>query len=244
MKHQGGKLVFLIAFIILGIAMSVQIKSNLQNMREKSASELKEDNLKLLLSEEKKVGENLRSLIKENESKKEEYINAAGDNNNDEMVKKQLALLETVELKGGLKDVKGKGIIIKLNDALNMMDDNPLDIIIHDSDVYKIINELKKAGAQAISINDERIIATSEQVCGGPTIIVNKNKYAVPFEIKAIGNADLLYDTLSRSEIVAVLRQFRIRVEISKADEVIVPKYHSNIDRLVSGVEVIKSNDK
>jgi uncharacterized protein YlxW (UPF0749 family) len=60
--------------------------------------------------------------------------------------------------------------------------------VIHDADILNIVNELRAAGAEAISINDERVTATSNIRCGGPTINIDGKRHAVPFVIKAIGN--------------------------------------------------------
>ena len=60
-------------------------------------------------------------------------------------------------------------------------------------DVYKrqdllyIINDLKRGGAEAISINEQRIISTSEIRCVGNTILVNTTRLAPPYHIKVIG---------------------------------------------------------
>ena len=66
----------------------------------------------------------------------------------------------------------------------------PSWFIIHDYDIRTILNELKTAGAQAIAINGERVVPMSEQICVGPTIIINDNRYPVPYIIEAIGEPD------------------------------------------------------
>ena len=63
--------------------------------------------------------------------------------------------------------------------------------------MLRIVNELRAAGAEAISINDQRLIGTSEIRCSGPTITVNGKIFAPPFIIKAIGDTKtftLLFD--------------------------------------------------
>lgn len=60
--------------------------------------------------------------------------------------------------------------------------------MVHDEDLRRIINEMKNSGAEAISINDQRIVATTAIVCSGAVATVNGVKLNSPFEIKAIGN--------------------------------------------------------
>lgn len=76
-------------------------------------------------------------------------------------------------------------------------------------------------------------------MCAGPTIRVNKNRYAVPFEIKAIGDSKRLYYTFIESEIYSVLAYNNIRVDIKEATGIEIPKYNGNADNLVKGLEVV-----
>ncbi len=57
----------------------------------------------------------------------------------------------------------------------------------HDIDIQALVNELWAAGAEAISVNDQRIVGRSSIRCVGPTILVNTNRLASPYVIKAIG---------------------------------------------------------
>jgi len=97
----------------------------------------------------------------------------------------------------GLTDVKGPGVIVTLNDSkLPFPKDVPLGIsppnIIHDYDIASVVNELKASGAEAISVNGQRIVAVSPVRCVGPTIMVNFTPQSPPFVIKAIGDAKTL----------------------------------------------------
>ena len=86
--------------------------------------------------------------------------------------------------------VQGPGIIMTLNDSQQELAEGE-DItwyLIHDIDILEIINELRVAGAEAISINGERVTATTSIRCGGPTIIIDGKRHAAPFIIKAIGD--------------------------------------------------------
>ena len=91
----------------------------------------------------------------------------------------------------GLTDVEGPGVSVILNDskAENTTGDEA-DYLIHDSDLLSVINELRDAGAQAISFNGERILATSEVRCAGSVVMVNGKRFAAPFIIYAIGDPD------------------------------------------------------
>ena len=108
--------------------------------------------------------------------------------NNDELTKLEEQIKEGNKLLG-FTEVTGEGIIVTLKDSTSptlstVVDTNQL--VVHDMDVLSVINELKNAGAEAISINDQRLVDTSAIVCDGNVIQVNGQKIGAPFEIKAI----------------------------------------------------------
>lgn len=225
MPVDRNRVIFMVIFMIFGLVIALQFKSNLKFNKQKPSAMYVADEIKKQLEEEKAISELLKEKIKVNVKKNEEYLKAAVNDKGYEELNIRLRTLESLSLKAGLVDVKGPGVVIKLNDAPARLDENPNVLIIHDSDIIQVVNELKKAGAQAISINGERLIPTSEQVCAGPTVRINDNRYAAPFVISAIGNVDELYESLNKSETIALMVKDRIRVEITKSDEIIVPKY-------------------
>mgnify|MGYP001144633600 CR=1 FL=1 len=240
MSRIDKRIIMVIIFIILGTAIALQFRSTLAANRQKASAAVDVEKLKKQLNDERNVGKGLKDQINELEKKKEESLKQDVNSTGSEYLKKQKEILDYVKLISGMTDVKGPGIIIKLNDALlkknEMQDANYF--IIHDSDIIKIVNELKKAGAQAISINDERIVSISEQVCAGPTIRINRNRHPVPFEIKAIGDPDAMYRAVDKSDRMAILRGLKIRVEMTRSKEILISKFNSNIENFITGLEV------
>jgi len=142
----------------------------------------------------------------------------------------------------GFTDVKGSGVVITLNDAPAREEMDPSQLIIHDMDIVQILNVLRSAGAQAISINDERIITTSRHFCVGPTILINQKRYPVPYVIKAIGDPDEMYNAIEQSEAVIIMRIYNIQVDVRKESEILIPGYkvYGNIENMISGLEVVE----
>jgi uncharacterized protein YlxW (UPF0749 family) len=229
---------FFIAFLLLGSIVAAQFRSIMYQNKQKSAETLYAEELKKMLDEEKANIETLKAAVAENEKTMNQNLKSAVELADDPSKKSDLAKLDDIQLKAGLKDVKGQGIIIKLDDAVYKKN-YPVDLlVIHQSDVEKILNELKVAGAQAISINDERLLATSETICAGPTILINHNKYPVPYVIKAIGNSDNLYKKVNESNIIMLMRRDGIRITIDKSKEVQISKYMGKIESQTQGLEV------
>ena len=93
-----------------------------------------------------------------------------------------------------------------------------------------IVNELRAAGAEAISVNGERILSTTAIRCVGPTIQINGTKVASPFHIKAIGNAKYLESALNiRGGVVDNLRSYGILVEIATSDGIVIDKHDDTL---------------
>ncbi len=139
--------------------------------------------------------------------------------------------LNRAEMVAGLTDVEGSGITVTLKDGTQnqatgtiVYDDNYG--IVHDSYVLMFLNELRAAGAEALSINDERILATSEIRCAGPTISINNTKKAAPFEIKAIGDPDTLENALKMpGGAVDQMKFYGIDITIKRSNKLVVKKY-------------------
>ena len=127
----------------------------------------------------------------------------------------------------GLTEVKGPGIIIELSDskldATSILDASKL--IVHDLDILGVINELKNAGAEAISINDQRLITTTGIKCGGNIININGEKVGAPFTIKAIGYPETLANLERPNGYLDALKQDTIEVKVTKSNNITIPKY-------------------
>ncbi|HEY9058937.1 MAG TPA: DUF881 domain-containing protein [Pseudobacteroides sp.] len=239
--QQNKKLILVVIFAILGIVISLQVKGIIyvnKKMESQSIDDI--ERLTKEIQKEQQIGKELTKKVLENERIKEENLKnsiALGKDNNLKKLKEEL---DVIKFKSGLVPVKGEGVIVSLDDAEARINEDESTLILHDRDIVRVVNELKKAGAQAISINDERVTGVTECICAGPTIMINGRKYTTPFEIKAIGDPNALYDTVNSSKIVFYLIRDKIRVNISKSNDITIPKYdNANIDSLFSGLEVI-----
>ncbi len=143
-----------------------------------------------------------------------------------QILKDELIRAEAI---AGLTDLEGSGIIVTLKDG--MKSDTVLTYddgygIVHDSYILSTINELRAAGVEALSINDERILATSEIRCVGPTVSVNSTYIAAPFEIKAIGDPDTLENALRMpGGAVDKAMFYGVDVTIKKSNKMYIKKH-------------------
>ena len=135
--------------------------------------------------------------------------------------------LEKNNMALGYTEVIGSGITITLTDgevAANRL--NVSSSLVHDTDLIEVINALKNAGAEAISVNDERIVNTTAITCAGNIVKVNNEKIGVPFVINAIGSPEKLYGALKMlGGYISKLEDDGVGVKIEKQTSITIPKY-------------------
>lgn len=133
----------------------------------------------------------------------------------------------------GLTDLVGPGIYISISDnqSREVVGETVMSDIVHDSDVLSIINDLKVAGAEAISINGERVLSTTGINCGGPVILVNQESLTAPFVIKAIGDPKLLYAAVTaRGTTAYILKNvYELDLHVKTSDYILIPKYSHDL---------------
>lgn len=148
--------------------------------------------------------------------------NTEGSAEKEEELKKNNILI-------GLTDVSGEGVIVTLKDNPNISTDStildPSMVIVHFGDILGIVNELKNAGAEAISINEQRIISTTSITCEGNVINVNGEKISSPFVIKAIGSSIYMNSALTRAGGTLEYLNSYIQASVKTSNNIIIKKY-------------------
>lgn len=127
----------------------------------------------------------------------------------------------------GLTEVKGKGIKVILDDrGSSKIATADNDGLVHSDDVLKLVNELKSAGATSISVNNQRMVTTSEVVESGASIMINQTRLVSPYEIKALGDPEALKTGLNfRGSIIEYLKFYGINIIIEDVDNLVIPHY-------------------
>ncbi len=143
--------------------------------------------------------------------------------------------LQEAKFLAGLTPVEGPGVEVVLQDSKKRPPANsPIDIenyIIHDSDLQRVVNELHAAGAEAVSINGQRIIATTAIRCVGPTIQVNGIALSSPYVIHAIGDPDTLMGALNLPQgVLADIQAIDSNmVKVTKKSNIQIPAYTGSL---------------
>lgn len=141
--------------------------------------------------------------------------------------------LESLRFAAGLTPVVGPGITVTLDDAPIPDEDAREfgldDYLVHQQDLEGVINALWAGGAEAMMVEDQRIISTSSVQCIGPVLHLQQRVYAPPYTVTAIGNPDELLASLEESPEVARYRQYvdliGLGYDTDVETEILMPAY-------------------
>ena len=212
-----------IACFALAFVMTMQFK--IVNQTDITAIEnMRETELLTELANWKAKYDETEAKYEETEAKIEEYRQTK--QSNEETEKLVDAELGQVNMTLGKTDVEGEGIEVILRET-----ENEEISKINADDLLVIVNSLKLAGAEAISINDERIINMSDIVTINDTFIkVNGQRILAPYVIKAIGNQTYLESALlGNGGYIDELKKIGHDVSIEKVNKVKIAKYNDEI---------------
>ena len=131
----------------------------------------------------------------------------------------------------GFTGLRGRGVVATLTDS--SLDESPTgnlnDLVIHEQDLQAVINALWVGGAEGISVNGQRILATTAIRCVGNTLLLHGGVYSPPYVIAAIGDDVALQTELDRDVAVTRFRtaaqEFKLGFSVTITPELELPAY-------------------
>ncbi len=212
----------------LTFGICIQIRT-VKSTNSAVSNNYEENNLRAEVLKYKERYENRNKELEKVEKKLEKERESSTKNNSELEQKEEKIKIGNKII--GLTEVTGPGVIVTLSDSKKDISTalDPNLLLVHDLDVLSVINELKNAGAEAISINDERLVPTSGITCAGNIIEINGEKVGAPFEIKAIGLPEQLAALSRPGGYLETLRNYSIGVELKKSNNIIIPKFSGAI---------------
>lgn len=228
-------LVFLLC-LMLGFGILTQGRATEGQMLYVSAQAVTD--YQTTIESEKIEIEKTKKLIEEGRKELALYNNSNGDT--EELLLANVEKeLELYGMLSGAAELKGPGVNIIIDDGVRPLfeGEDLNNILVHDADILIIINDLKKNGAEAISVNGERLVETSSISCSGYTVEINGVRYARPFSIRAIGDGSRMASSLIGPEGYGTsLKNWGVLFEIELSDDVYIPAY--------SGINTYKYMEK
>ena len=211
-----------IVCVILVSVSLVQFKT-VEQVNETDIETMRDEELREQISLWKSKWEETNEKLEETNSKINEYNEKLESNEeasellDEELRKSQLIL--------GTTDVVGDGVVITLTDT----EESPIEA----ADLVDLINELRFAGAEAISINGVRIVNMTDIVDIDSYIIIKPSQRLVsPYVVKAIGNQTYLVSTLclKNSGFVDKYNNSGKSVKLDKQRNIKIPKYSETMN--------------
>ncbi len=147
------------------------------------------------------------------------------------------------EVMAGLTTVEGPGVRITIEDASVRKNRTvPVErLIVHERDLMRVRNELFAAGAEAVSINGQRMVANSVIRCVGPSIQINKENTVPPYVIEAVGEPVVLKKSvMMMGGVVDLLSMERLKVNVEQVDALAIAAYQTGC---VEASEEVRADD-
>ena len=216
--------------IVLGIIISMQYKLIQTNYLNGILPTTKQNDL---INDLNSLKESKQAMTLELESARatlQEIEKAASKDN--AVINHLTAVIKEYEILAGKTDVHGEGVVITVdntpNDGSNAYQGQVVD---NYRLILSLVNELNAAGAEAISVNDQRIVAITEIRVASGAINVNGITQKIPLVVKAIGKKSALEGAVtSVNGIVDELRRFQLLVDVRTLDDIDIPRFIGNIN--------------
>jgi uncharacterized protein YlxW (UPF0749 family) len=143
--------------------------------------------------------------------------------------------LEKQRVAAGVLPLHGPGITFTLNDSSDTTvpaNEDPAKYIIHDYDLRDVLSTLWTSGAEAISINGERVVGNTSVYCVGTTIIVNSTRLSPPYVVRAIGEQQSLEGALKTAPQMEKFNQrslvYDLPATVERQSDLLVPAYNGS----------------
>lgn len=146
------------------------------------------------------------------------------------------AAVQRLSAAAGLTPVRGEGIVVVLDDTprdAEVPDDiDPNLLVVHQQDIQGFVNALWAGGAQAISLQGQRLTSNTGIKCVGNSVVLQGVPYAPPYRIVSVGDVGSLQSALEGSEAVRRFREYvryaDLGLEVTSSDDLLVPAYEGS----------------
>ncbi|MTI66582.1 MAG: DUF881 domain-containing protein [Firmicutes bacterium] len=229
MKNILGKATIFTMCVVTGIFLSIQLRQNNEWNQLVTLSSI--EDMKNEISNTQNQISNIEKIIEKKRKELKNIKSAVNEGNISEVLEKELKKVRKI---AGYEDLQGPGVIIKIadNNERYIVGQEAADDIVHDRDILNILNDLKMAGAEAISIKGQRVLLNSEIQCGGPIIRINGRSLTNPFIIHAIGDPKLLYAAVNAPNTTGYILKnlYKLEIKTQPSDNIIIRKHKGDLN--------------
>ena len=211
--------VFLVCIVLVSV-MLMQFRT-VEQTDITAIENMRESELRTALAEWKNRYEDMNTQLEDVNARITEYRKNIEDNEvAADLIEEEL---QESNLLVGKTDVYGEGVTVTLNNG---------DMGVQAYDLIDLVNELRYAGAEAISINGIRVLPMTYIVDMGEYtyIMVDLQRLEAPYVVKAIGDKEELTRVLNLDGSGFVDRAVGIKVSVTAENRVEIPKYNGELD--------------
>ncbi len=166
------------------------------------------------------------------------------DSVDDQAVTRLRGEIEEVEGPAGLEPVTGPGVTITLSDAPDDVADKVLDegelnpnrLVVHQQDIQAVVNAMWQGGAQAVTLQGQRIVSTTGIKCEGNAVLIQGVPFPQPYVISAIGDPSAIESAIDRDHDVSAYRKdaatpsIAVGWSLDSEDRIEAPAYDGLLD--------------
>ncbi len=168
----------------------------------------------------------------------------------DAQVRRAQRAADRLRAPAGRTELVGPGVTVTLSDAPKELqleaDEDEIDyLVVHQQDIQAVVNAMWEAGAEAVTIQGQRVVTTTGIKCAGSTVELNGLYFPQPYVISAIGNPSQLEAGILSDDYLAIYRaqseDERVQVgwEFEREERIEAPSY----DGLLPSLEYARPLD-
>jgi len=162
----------------------------------------------------------------------------------DQSVRRLQREIDRINGHAGLEPVSGPGVTVTLSDAPEDVADKVLDqdeidpnrLIVHQQDLQSVVNAMWQGGAEAMTLQGQRIVSTTGIKCEGNAVLIQGVPYPQPYVVEAIGNPAAIQTAIESDEDVADYRSdaanpnIAVGWSLETEDQIEAPAYDGLLD--------------
>jgi len=230
LSDRSRTLSWLIVALVFGLLLSLQINSSPALTTPADGRDRAGATIRRLEEEQEALKARIGQLRQELAAYQQETAATT------ELLEELSAELNHQRAVAGLVAAEGPGMVVTLDDSQRQaipLSQDPSAYIVHEYDLRDVVNLLWMAGAEGMSINEERVVGTTSIYCVGSTVIVNDTRLSPPYVVRAIGDPNQLEDFLRNpsylAEVKKKARRGGLTFKFNRSAAVRLPAYQGSI---------------
>jgi uncharacterized protein YlxW (UPF0749 family) len=147
------------------------------------------------------------------------------------------AQLERASAAAAFTPITGPAVSVTLDDAPETVSAASVDadlLVVHQQDIQAVVNALWSGGAEAMTIQGQRVISTTGVKCVGNTVVLHGIPYAPPYVVSALGDPGRLRSALAGSSAIQIYQQYvaayGLVYDEQSADHADFPAHEGSLD--------------